>query len=129
MNTRYVTDLTAHGWTLAVPDGVDPAAVVKDHRRGLSLLAHLKVNLLKSENGREFFEIAEGVLKGQKASLKLGTGNRSLLAAASPHTRAAAVRLSRKKQQLWYGSKGLVAIVREAESGLYDKFVWLVRPR
>jgi hypothetical protein len=106
MQIRFLADLNFTGWTLAVPDGLDPAVVARSPNRGISLPWCLKVNLLKTENGRDFFQILEGPLKDSKASLKLGNGNRSYLTAQNLHQPAASVSLSRRRQQVSYRAQG-----------------------
>jgi hypothetical protein len=106
MLTRFVTDPNLTGWMLAVPDGLDPAAVVRNPNRGISLPWCLKVDLLKAENGRDFFQILEGSLKGTRASLKLRDVRSSYLTAENLHRQGGSIRLSRQKQQLWYEAQG-----------------------
>lgn len=124
MQTRFVTDPYRYGWILAVPDGLDPGAVVKNPSRGVSLPWCLKVNLLRTEGGRDYFEIMEGALKNTKASLKLGSTGQSLLTTQSLQQGVASVNLSRKKQQVWFGAQGPFSGFSELNnpvpSGMHD---------
>ncbi len=124
MPIRFMTDVNATGWMLAVPDGLDPETVVHNPSRGISLPWCLKVNLLKTENGRDFFQILEGAWKNTRASLKLRGVGSSYLTDENLHLPAGAIRLSRKKQQLWYGPHGPFSAFSELDNpvpiGVHD---------
>lgn len=106
MAIRYVTDADRTGWLSVVPDGVAPAAAASDPALRLALPQTLKVDVYKTEAGREFFQVLEGPNKGRKASVKLEAGGRSYLAASAAIGSAAVIRLNRKLQQLWFGGRG-----------------------
>ena len=124
MKIRFVSDPFGNGWMLAVPDGVTPAVVVRDRKLGLSVPWCLKVDLLKTESGRDFFRILEGPLKGAKASLKLSDSGSSYLVTEDAHLPAGSIRLSRKKQQLWFGAQGPFSAFSELSNpvvmGMHD---------
>jgi len=124
MQIRFMTDPNLTGWTLAVPDGVDPAVVARDPGRGVSLPWRLKVDLLRTELGRDFFQILEGALKGSKASLKQRLPGQSYLAPENPHRNPASIRLSRRTQQLWHEARGPFSAFTELNNpvpiGAYD---------
>jgi hypothetical protein len=106
MDIRYVTDPNGNGWVLAVPDGVSPAAVQSNPGLGFSLPWCLKVELLRTEGGREYFQILEGAMIGKKASLKLKSASESYLTRTNLHRESGVVKLKKTTQQLWYGSSG-----------------------
>lgn len=106
MPVRYVTDADRSGWLSVVPDGVAPAAAAASPALRLALPKALKLDVYKTEGGRELFEILEGPNKGRKASVKLEAGGRSYLTATAPSGGAALVKFNRKLHQLWFGGKG-----------------------
>jgi hypothetical protein len=116
MNVRYLTDPNRNGWTLAVADGTEPAAVLKNPKLGVSLPWCLKVDLYKSEGGRDYFEILEGLSKGLKASVKLNPGGGSFFTDRNLQTGAGIVRLSRASQKLWYWKLGPFSAFSEFSS-------------
>jgi len=106
MQVRFLSDANSNGWTLAVPDDLDPSVVARNPGRGISLPWCLKVDLLKTESGRDYFQILEGPRKGTRASIRRKAADTSFLTVATLHQAAGIVKLSRVKQQLWYGGKG-----------------------
>ena len=106
MEIRYLTNPNNNGWVLAVPDGVSPAAVQADSSKGISLPWCLKVELLQTQNNRDYFKILEGARKGEKASIRRPSATESFLTAKSLHRAAGIVKLKKSTQQLWYGAKG-----------------------
>lgn len=106
MPIRYVTDADRTGWLSVVPDGVAPAAAASNPALRLALPQMVKVDVYKTEAGREFFQILEGPNKGKKASVKLEAGGRSYLGTSAPSGGAATIKLNRKLQQLWFGGRG-----------------------
>ncbi|WNG28097.1 hypothetical protein F0U62_31895 [Cystobacter fuscus] len=108
MKIRYIANPDDTGWMLTVPAGVSPSVVARDKSQGMSLPWGLKVELLDVSDGREWFRILEGAdsIKNKKASVKLKGTTDSYLLSVSPHQEAGLVKLSRKKQQLWYGKEG-----------------------
>jgi hypothetical protein len=106
MNIQYLTDPNQSGWTLVVPDGTDPASVSRNAKLGASLPWCIKVDLLKNENGRDYFVVLEGPSKGLKASIKLNAHGGSYFTDHALQTGPGIVKLSRKNQKIWYGQKG-----------------------
>jgi hypothetical protein len=70
-------------WTVATGDGW---LLVNAGGSPASVPAHAGVSFVKTENGRDFFTVLEGVLKGQSCDTKTG-----FLAATNPHLPAARV--------------------------------------
>jgi hypothetical protein len=70
-----------------------------------SLPYGLKVKRLEVKDGREHFEILEGVNKGKKASVQLRIGG-SYLTTKLSHSRAATVQFDRKNQTLSFQGRG-----------------------
>lgn len=71
----------------------------------VSLPYGLKVKRLETQAGREFFEIMEGVYKGNKASVVLRPGN-SYLTTKITHRPAASVQFDRKSQMFYFAGRG-----------------------
>lgn len=106
MAIRYVTDADRAGWLSVVPDGIAPEVAAAKPAARLALPQMLKVDLYKTEGGREFFEILEGPNKGRKASVKLEGGGHSYLATTRPPAEVGIVKLDRTLQQLWFRGRG-----------------------
>ncbi|HEX4810960.1 MAG TPA: hypothetical protein VH325_18625 [Bryobacteraceae bacterium] len=106
MGARYLTDPNHDGWTTVVPDGVEPKDVLGNPKLGLSLPWCIKVDLLETQDGREYFQVLEGSSKGLKANVKMNAHGGSYLIDHNSQTKAGILRLSRRKQMLWYGQQG-----------------------
>lgn len=106
MEIRYVSNPDNNGWVLAVPDGVSPLDVRANSGKGISLPWCLKVELLQTQDNREYFKILEGVRTGEKASIRRQSATESFLTKQSPHRAAGVVKLKKSAQQLWFGNKG-----------------------
>jgi hypothetical protein len=106
MEIRYITDPDGNGWILAVPEGLSPADVLNNNSRGIRLPWCLKVELLRTEGGRDYFKILEGPESGKKASIKLRSASESFLTKKNLHTGPGIVKLKKSTQQFWYGTSG-----------------------
>jgi hypothetical protein len=114
--TRYVTDADRKGWLSVVPDGVAPSLAAADPTRQLALPQMLKVDVYKTEAGREFFKVLEGPNMGKKASVKLEIPGRSFLATSASIGGGARLRLNRKLQQIWFGGRGPFSAFTQASN-------------
>lgn len=106
MSIRFVTNADGAGWLSVVPDGVRPEVAAGNPSLQLPLPQLLKVELIKVENGREYFKILEGPNGGKLASVKVKGVGQSYLSANGQHLPGGTVKLNRRKQQFWFGGKG-----------------------
>jgi len=97
---RYVSKVGNEGW-LTVEIRPKGGATVKQ-----SLPYALKVNVNETKDGRDYFEILEGVHKGKSASVVRKSATESYLVKSISHQNAATVKFNRATQELWYGGKG-----------------------
>ena len=104
---KTVLDADGHGWLMVRHD-----LTTRGDRAGGTyppLPQHLKVEVYKTNGGREHFTIMEGKLKGKTASVTLKTSGSSYLSSMHPAYRSGAkVKFNRKTKLLWYGSKASI---------------------
>lgn len=93
MAIKYVTNADGKGWL-----------VVRYTNGSLypPLPQYLKVNVNKTENGREYFKILEGRNIDKTASVKLKGMNQSYFGIAV-QTKSVSLKFDRNKKKLWYG--------------------------
>jgi hypothetical protein len=84
----------------------------------VSLPYGLKVRVIEVKDGREHFEILEGVNKGQRATVSLKGSGQSYLVKDMTRENAGTIRFNLKAQALWYGSNGPI----QAFSGAFQGF-------
>lgn len=94
--TRYVSKVEPEGWL-----EVRPATGVN-----ISLPYGLKLDLIETKGGREYFEILEGPYKGVKASVRQKALGQSYLLAKLGHSPGGLVQFDRKSQSLYFGGRG-----------------------
>lgn len=96
MSTKYVTNADGKGWL-----------VVKyaDGTTYPPLPQYLKVDFIKTHDGRDYFRILEGKNRNKSASVKRKSERESYLGAGL-HKGAAKVKFDIKKKQLWFGDRG-----------------------
>lgn len=91
---KFVTKVGRDGWLLVQLDGGER----------ISLPQFLKVQAIKTQNGRDYFQIAEGPYKGKSGSVSRKSPAESYFSANMRHTPTATVRFSVDEQKLWYGN-------------------------
>ena len=103
---RYVTNVDGKGWLLVTHDSPsDPAEPTFP-----PLPQGLKVEVSKIENGREYFKILEGRLKGTTASVSQRNKVGSYLSTVNPHTGPATVVFNRTDGKVRFPGGELTAI-------------------
>jgi hypothetical protein len=97
MIIKQITNADGKGWLMVRwEDGSTVPAVPQ----------YLRVEYLRSEAGREYFKILEGLRTGMKASVILRGRGWSYLGDGDPQQPAGMVRFNRKTGELWYGAAG-----------------------
>lgn len=95
MAIRYVTNADGKGWL---------NVRYQNNTSYPPLPQYLKVNLQKTEGGRDYFVILAGRNKGKQASVKLKSNNSSYLTSIPPpYASAATIKFNITTGQLWYG--------------------------
>lgn len=99
-NDRYIISPDKSGWLK-----------VKFGGQEVSLPHYLKVHLLRTEGGREYFKVMEGGHRSREASVKLKADGSSYLGGAElRHLPAARLKFNRRMARLWYGAHGPVPV-------------------
>ncbi|MEM1183962.1 MAG: hypothetical protein AAGI53_03065 [Planctomycetota bacterium] len=80
----------------------------------------LKVDLTRTDGGREYFTIQEGRMKGGRASVKVPAAAGSYLEPRVLHEASGTIRFDKKKEQLWYGSTGPIAAITDETNPVPD---------
>jgi hypothetical protein len=106
--TRYVSSVGRDNWLL----------VALKAGPKVSLPYGLKVRVSEVKDGREHFEILEGVNQGKWASVSLKGTGQSYLVKEMTREDAGIIRFSLKEQALWYGRNGPI----QAFSGAFKAF-------
>ena len=88
---RYVSKVGRDGWL----------RIKLDNNGEISLPQYLKVKLLQTQAGRDFFEILAGPYQGKKGNVSRKTSTESYLISGIKHLSAAVVRFNRAQQALW----------------------------
>lgn len=86
----YVSKAGRDAWLEVKMDGME----------NISLPQYLKLRVIKTEKGRDFFKILEGHYQGKKGNVKTG-----YLISKRETRPAAKVKFKLKEQALWYGEK------------------------
>lgn len=97
MATRYLTQPDKSGWL-----------IVKFGDRRISLPRYLKVDLLRTRDGRDYFKVLEGPYQNQEASVTRKPDGSSYLSSQGRHLEAGKIKFNRATEELWYGSTGPV---------------------
>jgi hypothetical protein len=101
---KHVTDADGHGWLIVKwAEGKTVPAVPQ----------YLRVQPLKTQGGREYFKVLEGLCAGKEAGVKQKAGGGSYLADGDPKEPAARLKFNRKTKQLWYGDSGPIAAMTD----------------
>lgn len=111
--TRYITDNLLEGWLqVKFEDG-------SIH----SLPQLLKVEIYKTQEGREYFNILEGAFKGKKASIALEENGKSYLSLKSKHRGSAKLVFDQTKGKvtiIGLGTYNVIIQESPVPSGKYD---------
>ncbi len=116
---KYINNEDGKGWLKVKHHPKLPGAPDDEYP---PLPQYLKVETYREENGREYFTILEGLLRGKKASVSLRAGKSRLQTAVS-HSPGGKIRFDRKNKKLWYGSNGPVAAFTEIKPGTNDPLI------
>jgi hypothetical protein len=107
MTIKHVSNADGKGWLVVKwTNGTSVPAVPQ----------FLRVELIKTENGRDHFTIIEGMQKNNEASVKRISANESYLLDGDPAESKATIRFDRKKGEFWFGSQGPVASITSPDN-------------
>jgi hypothetical protein len=100
MTIKHVSNADGEGWLIVKwADGTTVPAIPQ----------FLRVDFKKTENGRDFFSVVEGIRNGKEASVKRKAGDGSYLLDGDPAEPKATLKFDRKKGEFWFGGTGPVA--------------------
>lgn len=101
MSTKHIKNADGKGWL-----------IVKYSSNGSiypPLPQFLRVDYLKQEGGRDYFNVLEGRSKGREASVVVG----GYLLDGDPKEPAGKIKFDRKAEKLWYGGQGPVKAITQ----------------
>ncbi len=105
MTIKHISNADGKGWLIVKwADGTTIPAVPQ----------FLRVDYKKTENGRDFFTVVEGIHVGKDASVKRMIDGGSYLLDGDPAESKATLKFDRKKGEFWYGGTGPVAAKTDA---------------
>jgi hypothetical protein len=105
MATKHISNADGKGWLVVKwQDGTTVPALPQ----------YLRVDFKKSESGRDYFTVIEGLRNGKDASVKQKEGGGSYLLDGDPSESKATLRFDRKEGKFWYGGAGPVAAITDS---------------
>ncbi|MFB9327994.1 hypothetical protein ACFFSY_18875 [Paenibacillus aurantiacus] len=97
MSIRHVSDADNEGWLLVKFSGSNAPD---------ALPQNLRVEYIKTEGGRDYFKVIEGVHAGREGSVKQKEGGGSYLIEGDPKQPTAQVHFVIPSKKLWYQNNG-----------------------